>query len=275
MSDSDQNNEPPKNKDSMSNIIVVALFVCLACSVVVSSAAVFLKPQRLANKELDRNKNILEAAGLYNKQEATGGEDINGLIGNFEIRMVDLEEKRLLSELEVSDLGLDVTTYDQRKASKDPATSKALTKAEDIASISRRARYSVISLLKEAGEVSKVVVPVHGYGLWSTLYGYLAIDGDLQTVSGITFYEHGETAGLGGEVDNPRWKASWAGKSIYSGGEVKLGVIKGSVNPSSPNAAYQIDGLSGATLTSVGVDNLVKYWMGPQGFGPVLKELKG
>ena len=188
MSDSDQNNEPPKNKDSMSNIIVVALLVCLACSVVVSSAAVFLKPQRLANKELDRNKNILEAAGLYNKQEATGGEDINGLIGNFEIRMVDLEEKRLLSELEVSDLGLDVTTYDQRKASKDPATSKALTKAEDIASISRRARYSVIYLLKEAGEVSKVVVPVHGYGLWSTLYGYLAIDGDLQTVSGITFY---------------------------------------------------------------------------------------
>jgi len=259
----------------MSNIIVVALLVCLACSVVVSSAAVFLKPQRLANKELDRNKNILEAAGLYNKQEATGGEDINGLIGNFEIRMVDLEEKRLLSELEVSDLGLDVTTYDQRKASKDPATSKALTKAEDIASISRRARYSVIYLLKEAGEVSKVVVPVHGYGLWSTLYGYLAIDSDLQTVSGITFYEHGETAGLGGEVDNPRWKASWAGKSIYSGGEVKLGVIKGSVNPSSPNAAYQIDGLSGATLTSVGVDNLVKYWMGPQGFGPVLKELKG
>ena len=166
-------------------------------------------------------------------------------------------------------------THDQRKASKDPATSKALTKAEDIASISRRARYSVIYLLKEAGEVSKVVVPVHGYGLWSTLYGYLAIDGDLQTVSGITFYEHGETAGLGGEVDNPRWKASWAGKSIYSGGEVKLGVIKGSVNPSSPNAAYQIDGLSGATLTSVGVDNLVKYWMGPQGFGPVLKELKG
>jgi Na+-transporting NADH:ubiquinone oxidoreductase subunit C len=259
----------------MSNIIVVALLVCLACSVVVSSAAVFLKPQRLANKELDRNKNILEAAGLYNKETATGSEDINGLIGNFEIRMVDLEEKRLLSELEVSDLGLDVTTYDQRKASKDPATSKALTKAEDIASISRRARYSVIYLLKEDGDVSKVVVPVHGYGLWSTLYGYLAIDGDLQTVSGITFYEHGETAGLGGEVDNPRWKASWAGKSIYSDGAVKLGVIKGSVNPSSPNAAYQIDGLSGATLTSVGVDNLVKYWMGPQGFGPILKELKG
>ena len=279
MSDSDQNNKPaqnqPKNKDSMSNIIVVALLVCLACSVVVSSAAVFLKPQRLANKELDRNKNILEAAGLYDKETATGSEDINGLIGNFEIRMVDLEEKRLLSELEVSDLGLDVSSYDQRKASKDPATSKALTKEEDIASISRRARYSVIYLLKDDGDVSKVVVPVHGYGLWSTLYGYLAIDGDLQTVAGITFYEHGETAGLGGEVDNPRWKASWAGKSIYSDGAVKLGVIKGSVNPSSPNAAYQIDGLSGATLTSVGVDNLVKYWMGPQGFGPILKELKG
>lgn len=280
MSDSEQNNtpsekKPQKNKDAMSNIIVVSLLVCLACSVVVSSAAVFLKPQRVANKELDRNMNILEAAGLYDKETATGNEDIDALIGNFEIRMVDLEEKRLLSELEVNDLGYDVTTYDQRKASKDPATSKALSKAEDIASISRRARYSVVYLLKEEGDVSKVVLPVHGYGLWSTLYGYLAIEGDMQTVAGITFYEHGETAGLGGEVDNPRWKSSWSGKSVYSDGEVRLGVIKGAVDPSSSRAKYQIDGLSGATLTSVGVGNLVKYWMGPQGFGPVLKEIKG
>lgn len=274
MSDSDQEKKP-KNKDSMNNIIVVSLMVCLACSIVVSSAAVFLKPARLANKELDRNKNILEAAGLYNKATATGSEDINGLFENFEIRMVDLEEKRVLSELEVSDLGLDVVTYDQRKASKSPELSRALTKEEDIASISRRARYSVVYLLRDGDELSKVVLPVHGYGLWSTLYGFIAIDGDMSTVSGITFYEHGETAGLGGEVDNPRWKAVWAGKKLYSQGEVALSVIKGAVNPASANAEYEVDGLSGATLTSTGVDNLVVYWMGDQGFGPILKEIKG
>lgn len=272
MSDSDQK---PPNKDTMRNIIVVSLLVCFACSIVVSSAAVFLKPQRLANKDLDRNKNILEAAGLYSKATATGSEDIAGLFENFEIRLVDLEEKRMLTSLEASDLGIDPASYDQRKASKDPALSKALEKSEDIASISRRARYSVVYILRDEGEVDKVVIPVHGYGLWSILYGFIALENDMKTVSGITFYEHGETAGLGGEVDNPAWKGIWKGKTLYENGEVTLRVLKGSVNPASKAAYRQIDGLSGATLTSRGVENLVTYWMGDQGFGPLLEDIRG
>ena len=131
--------EPKYNKDSMKNILVVSLLVCFACSVVVSSAAVFLKPQRVANKDLDRNKNILEAAGLYDKQSGQTV-DIAAEFEKFEIRVVDLQEKRVLSDLEASDLGIEARTYDQRKAAKDPAISKALETREDIASISRRAR---------------------------------------------------------------------------------------------------------------------------------------
>ena len=272
MSDNDQ---PSANKDSMKNIIVVSLLVCLACSIVVSSAAVLLKPQRLANKELDRNKNILEAAGLYDKATATGSEDIPALFENFEIRLVDLEEKRVLSVLEASDLGIEPATYDQRKAAKDPALSKVLSTGEDIASISRRARYSSIYILRDGQNIDKLVLPVHGYGLWSTLYGFIALEGDMQTVSGITFYEHGETAGLGGEVDNPKWKSVWAGKTMYEDGKIVLQVLKGAVNPNAANARYQVDGLSGATLTGRGVQNIVTYWMGDQGFGPILKEIQG
>ncbi len=274
VSDSDQ--QPPKNKDSISKIVVVSLLVCLACSIVVAGAAVALKPQRIANKDLDRNKNILEAAGLYTKESATGNEDIAGLFENFEIRMADLDEKRLLTNLEASDLGLDPATYNQRKSAKDPALSRALTKQEDIASISRRARYSVVYILRYEGVLDKVVIPVHGYGLWSTLYGFLALERDLQTVSGITFYEHGETAGLGGEVDNPDWKSLWRGKTLYGDAdEVRLKVLKGAVNPASANARYQVDGLSGATLTSRGVSNLISYWMGDEGFGPILQDIRG
>ena len=96
----------PKNKDSMKNIIMVSLAVCFACSIVVSSAAVFLKPQRIANKDLDRNRNILEAAGLYDK---ASGQQVNiaEQFEKFEIRLVDLQEKRVLSDLEASDLGID------------------------------------------------------------------------------------------------------------------------------------------------------------------------
>lgn len=264
----------PKNKDSMKYIIMVSLLVCLACSVVVSSAAVFLKPQRLANRDLDRSRNILEAAGLYDK---ASGQQVNiaKQFEKFEIRLVDLADKRLLGELEASDLGIDPASYDQRKASKDPAMSTALTTAEDIASISRRARYSVIYLLKtDTGEIDKIVLPLHGYGLWSTLYGFISLRGDMNTVSGITFYEHGETAGLGGEVDNPAWKGLWRGKSLYRDGDVALKVVKGHASPDHANFDYQIDGLSGATLTGRGVQNMVSYWMGDQGFGPILDELR-
>ena len=262
------------DKDSMKNIITVSLLMCFVCSVIVSSAAVFLKPQREANKELDRNKNILLAAGLYDKETAGDDVDIAGLFESFEIRLVDLEDKRLLSALEASDLGIDVATYDQRKASKHPGISKELENLADIASISRRARYSVVYLLKEDGDISKMVIPIHGYGLWSILYGFIALEGDLNTVSGITFYEHGETAGLGGEVDNPAWKALWPGKLMYKDGEVALRVIKGRSNPDSALYGYQIDGLSGATLTSRGVQNLIGYWLGPDGFGPILDDLR-
>lgn len=266
--------EVKKNKDSMKNVLMVSLLVCFACSIVVSSAAVFLKPQREANKDMDRNKNILEAAGLYDKK-AVQGLDISAEFEKFEIRVVDLQEKRVLSDLEADDLGIDPRSYDQRKASKTPGISKSLESKSDIASISRRARYSVLYLLKEDGAIKKIVLPVHGYGLWSTLYGFVALRGDMNTVSGITFYEHGETAGLGGEIDNPDWKALWAGKKIYNEEGVALKVIKGVADASSSDFKYQIDGLSGATLTSRGVENLVTYWMGDEGFGPILDGFRG
>ena len=263
------------NKDSMKNIVIVALSLCLVSAIIVSGSAVALKPLRLANKALDRNKNILIAAGLFEKN-VTAESEVDGLFKEFEVRLVDLEDNRLLTDDETAALGIDINKYDQRKAAKDTSMSMELTRDQDVASISRRARYSVAYLLKKQDSVETIVLPVHGYGLWSTLYGFIALDGDLNTVSGITFYEHQETAGLGGEVDNPRWKDGWVGKQIYgTDGRVELKVIKGSVDPASGDALHQIDGLSGASLTSRGVENLIAFWLGNDGFGPVLDSLKG
>jgi len=259
----------PRNKDSMSNIMTVALSVCFVCSVMVASAAVFLKPQRMANKNLDRVSNILMAAGLRN----IGSEEIMAEFKKFEVRLVDLEEDRFLSSLEISDLGIDLQTYDQRRASRDPEFSRQLLDEEDIASITRRARYSIVYMQRDEGAITKIILPIHGYGLWSTLYGFISLSGDMNTVSGITFYEHGETAGLGGEVDNMTWKASWNDKQIYDGQSVALRVVKGKALENSPSFKYEIDGLSGATLTSRGVENLIAFWLGEDGFGPLLKTL--
>jgi len=262
------------DKNSIKNTILVALSLCLVSAIVVSVSAVALKPMRLANKALDRNKNILIAAGLFEK-DVTEETKIDELIGKFEIRLVDLVGDKLLTVEEVAALGIDPTNYNQRRAAKNTSMSDALTNKQDIASISRRAQYSVVYLLKEGDEIKTIVLPIHGYGLWSTLYGFIALEKDFNTVSGITFYEHQETAGLGGEVDNAQWKASWVGKRIYApGGSVALRVIKGTVNPASRDAMHQIDGLSGASLTSRGVQNLIAFWLGHDGFGPALDNLK-
>lgn len=264
-----------KNKESIQSILTVALSLCLVAAIAVSSVAVSLKPTRQANKELDRAKNILIAAGLFEKDK-TANSEIDGLFEQFEIRVVDLREGKLLTISEAEALGINPMTYEQRKAAKDPESSRDLDTSEDIASISRQADYSVAYLLKSGDQIDRIVLPIHGYGLWSTLYGFIALKGDMNTVSGITFYEHQETAGLGGEVDNPAWKGSWVGKEIYSdGGNVALTVVKGSVDPNNRAANHQIDGLSGATLTSRGVQNLIHFWLGDQGFGPVLDKLKG
>ncbi|MBD3646600.1 MAG: Na(+)-translocating NADH-quinone reductase subunit C [Pseudomonadales bacterium] len=262
----------PSNKDSMKNILVVALSVCFVCAVIVSTSAVMLKPIHVKNATLNRNKNILIAAGLYEPGK-TSADQINELFQQFDVRVVDLQEGRFLSQQEVEEVGIDVSRYDQRKASKDPSMSMNLSDNEDVAQISRRARYSIAYLLRgDGGDIERIVLPVHGYGLWSTLYGFIALQGDGNTVTGITFYEHQETPGLGGEVDNPRWKASWEGKQIYDDdGDVALDVAKGDTR----GQVHKVDALSGATLTSNGVENLIAFWMGENGFGPVLKELGG
>ncbi len=252
------------NNDTIGKTITVTVLLCVVCSVIVSAAAVLLKPQQIANKELDRKTNILAAAGLMDSSKS-----VEELFAQITTKVIDLETGKFTDEV-------DATTYDARKASKDPVLSKALDRNVDIASIKRQAKYQTVYLVEKDGQLEKVILPVHGYGLWSTLYGFLALEGDLNTVVGLGFYSHAETPGLGGEVDNPLWKALWPGKKVYAEGtmEPKLGLVKGKVDPASASAEHQIDGLSGATLTSNGVSHLVKFWMGENGYAPFLANLK-
>ena len=242
--------------DSIKKTFGVAATLCVVCAIVVSSAAVLLREAQEANKLLDLKTNILASAGLLQ-----AGVDVETQFEQITTRIVDMETGRYAD----SD-AVDAKTYDQRKASKDPALSVELSGEEDIAKIKRRAKYSVVYTVESEQGIEKIILPIKGYGLWSTMYGFLALESDFQTVAGIGFYEHGETPGLGGEIDNPNWKASWIGKQAYSQGDLVLSVIKGRVDTERAGSESQIDGLAGATLTTKGVDNLLKYWLGEQGF---------
>ena len=251
------------SNDSTAKTLTVALLLCIVCSVIVSTAAVSLKPRQEANKTLDRKRNILAAAGMLDAERS-----VEEQFADITPRLVDLRTGKFSDDL-------DAGKYDQRKAAKDPAMSEALSKERDQAGIARRENYAIVYLAQDSGgDIDKIILPIHGAGLWSTLYGFLALESDGNTVAGLGFFEHGETPGLGGEVDNPRWKGLWPGKQVYRDGEVAVQLIKGAVDPASPNADWQVDGLSGATLTARGVSNLVQFWLGDDGFAPFLENLK-
>lgn len=258
--------------DTVGRTIMVALVLSFVFSVVVSTAAVMLKPVQIENRNLDMKSNILAAAGILEPGDTA--EDIEEKFKLFDVRLVDL---RTGEEVEPSAVGVsDPMLYDQYQAASDPERSKRLSAAEDQADIKRRANVAKVFIYKEEGEIQRIVLPVHGYGLWSTLYGFVALEGDADTIAGLTFYDHAETPGLGGEVDNPGWKAKWPGKEVYGEDmtDPEIQLVKGSVGPGTPNAEYKVDGLAGATLTSRGVTNLLQFWMGDQGFASYLKKLR-
>jgi len=247
--------------------------------VLVSFAAVALKPLQINNKEMDMKQNILDVAGLLEE-----GSNIEAAFAEkIEAKIVDLETGDYVESINAAG-------YDQRKAAKDPAQSIAIPKEKDIAHIRVKAKYAKVFLVKEGEAIKSIILPINGYGLWSTLYGFLSLDPDGQTVQSINFYDQSETPGLGGEVVNPHWRALWKGKKVYAEtdqpslekgliteadiGEPALSLIKGVVDNSKPGSQYQVDGLAGATLTSTGVTNLIRYWTSKEGFAPYLSKVR-
>jgi Na+-transporting NADH:ubiquinone oxidoreductase subunit C len=248
--------------ESVARTLTVAFLVCLVCAVVVSTAAVTLRPVQQKNQTLDRRVNILQAADLYQP-----GMDVEKAFNTIERKFVDLETGEYVEKPD---------SYDQLKAAKDPDQSERLSGEEDIAGIKSQADVAEVFLARsDDGELHRIILPVRGYGLWSTLYGFMALEADGKTIAGLGFYQHGETPGLGGEVDNPKWKALWEGQKLYDeDGDIAIEVVKGSVDSGTPNAENKVDGLAGATLTSKGVSNLVRFWVGEKGFGPYLERMR-
>ena len=247
-------------------ILLFAVAVCGVCSIVVSSAAVLLEERQQENIALDRQKKVLVVAGLMKESESLSREEVTKRFeDNVVSVIVDLESGAVVE-------GVDPASFDQRRAASDSATSRPAPLND--AKVRRVPNHGAVYQVVKDGVVEAIIVPISGMGLWSTLYGYLALAKDTNTVLGITFYEHGETPGLGGEVDNPRWKARWPGRKVFDDRwQAVITVNKGMAGPVETDP-HSVDGLSGATITSRGVGALVRFWLGENGFGPYLAQLR-
>jgi Na+-transporting NADH:ubiquinone oxidoreductase subunit C len=222
--------------ETIARTLLVAFLVSLVCSSLVASAAVLLKPRQVANALLDMRRNILAVAGLLDPEG-----DVNELYESIESHVVDLETGAYVEDI-------------------DPESNP---------------ERALVYLVRQDGEVSRIILPVSGYGLWSTMYGFLALKADGNTVADITFYAHGETPGLGDFIVKPAWRALWRDKRLFDeSGDLKIEVIKGRVLAHDPLADYHVDGVSGATLTGNGVTKMMQYWLGDHGYGPYLRNLQ-
>ncbi len=252
-------------KESFFKPFYTVLVLAFVCSFLVSLASVGLRPRQEANRALEQKKNILLAAGLY-QQDA----DIDELFAKIEPRIINLASGNFVEKNTLS-----VKDFDQLGSTNDKKMSRLLPKDNDPAGLRRLEKYSLVYLVRTGNKLSKIILPVRGKGLWSTMYGYVALNGDFQTICGIAFYEHGETPGLGGEIENPAWLNKWQGKKIYNENkEVVLKVAKGSSKATGEAAQFEVDGLSGATLTGDGVERLFHFWFDKQGFKPFLERLQ-
>ncbi len=257
---------PALKRDSVAYTVGFAAAVCLVCAIPIASASVYLRPAQAKNMRVDRLSKVLGVAGLMKAGEKLDASEVERRFEeNVVPRAVDLRTDDF-SE------AVDAKAFDQRKAAKDPATSTATP--PNAARVFRVPHHAVVYEVRKDGQVDSLILPIQGYGLWSTMYGYLALEADGRTVAGITFYEHGETPGLGGEVENPRWQGQWKGRKAFDdAGAVKLQVIKGAAGPAAEDP-YRVDGLSGATITARGVSHTIDFWLGPEGFGPFLAQYR-
>ena len=220
----------------MKNKYVFILTITIVCSLLLSLASEGLKDLKNKNIEIDKKKNILTAIGIdIDNYSVLDIEQY--FVDNIDTLIITLEGD-IIDNLSINDLN--------EIENKQSGEVKYFYQTKEFLPIYNEKIASVM------------IIPISGKGLWSSLFGYFAIDANnLSTVKGITFYAHGETPGLGAEITKEWFQTNFVGKEIYSGKELL------SINLTKPGLAdknnlYEVDGISGATITSRGVTELLK-----------------
>ncbi len=203
---------------------IFALLMCVICGFLLTSASVGLKSKQEKNVLIDKQKNILKSLGFVKENISYSSSEIEKMYAK-NVKTLFVDERGQLQTFE--------------KESSKP-----------------------IYIVGSSEEIFSYAIPFKAYGLWSWIYGYVAFDADATTVKGLTVYQHAETPGLGGEVEKAWFQNQFIGKKIVDtlGNFVSVGIVKGKASAKVKNdeLSNYVDGISGATITSVGVDKYLK-----------------
>lgn len=217
--------------------IGIALLVALVCSFAVSLTAVTLKPLHDANRLRE------SAASLVEVMQTLG---------------FDLPRERLVE--------LASGSY----VAQNPKTSIDLGPERDLAGLGEVESVAEVYELRRGDRLELVVLPVRGTGYQSLIKGYLVLQEDLETVAALTFHEQNETPGIGAKIVDKAWQALWIGKRVTDAdGAIRIKAVRGD-----SAGVHEVDGITGATRTMNGINNMLRFWLGPDGYGPYLARLK-
>lgn len=224
-----------------------AAAVALVCSLLVTVTVEWLRPRQAALESLEYARVILETAELAGADAELSDREVVARFLELQARVVDFETDWYTSDV-------DPLTYDFR----------ALAETED------RPRYMPVYLLESDAGLERIVLPLYGRGMWSTIQATIALAGDLRTIVNVVFYEHGETPGIGDRIEDPRWREQWEGKRIYGDeGRVCFAIQSRAAPPQ-----CRVDGITGATVTVTSVESMIRDWFGEAGYGPFLAALR-
>ena len=256
------------SKDSPRKALLVVALTAMVCSTLVSAAVVMLRPVQMNNQLLERSRNIMQLTGLLPAGEVPDDEEMLALFKSLDTRVIEISRGRFDDEI-------DPHTFDKRRAVNDPELGLRIPPDLDVASMGRRSRYAPVYLVWNGDELDRLILPVRGSGMWSMLYGYIAVEDDLSTIAGMSFYEQNETPGLGDQITHEHWLDHWRGRRIFDDHwNVMFRVSEDTVAAGSEAALYEVDALSGATVTANAVTNLMHYWFGPHGYGPFIETVR-
>jgi Na+-transporting NADH:ubiquinone oxidoreductase subunit C len=251
---------------SAARTLLVAGGVALFCSVIVSLAVTYLRPIQLAWAELGRSRMVLELAGLVDEGAELSGREVASRFRDLDTVLVDLESGRL-------DDTYEPIGFKPRDSRVLAADGEDIPDSLDLARIGRRARLAPAFLHFENGRLLAVILPLWGQGMWAPIQAYIALDGNCQTVLGLDILEHGETPGIGDRIEKPEWRTSWRGLMVADETGQVLLRPKGSEG-SAPDGRHTFDAITGATVTVTAFGRIVRYWLGPHGFGPFLERCR-
>jgi len=223
-------------RQSNTYIILYAAALTFVCGGLLALASEGLKERQQANIELERKQNIL-ATVLTLEEEVNIDSLYNTRVRSF---VIDYEGN-VKSGMAPKDVDV---AAEYKKAPQDRLLPVYEFRDE-----------------KDSTKVTHAVLPVYGYGLWNNIWGFVALKSDFNTIQGVKFQHAGETPGLGARIETDDIQERYKGKTIFEDDKIaSVKMMKGEGNDWSDDP-HKVDGMSGATLTAVGVNNMLNDYL--------------